>query len=55
MKLFNGPLLRRRAAQFTVAREQLDKGSRIIANWAECDAEGGQGQFLIRIFEDCLA
>jgi len=41
VKLFNGPLLRRRAAQFMAAREQLDKGSRIIAEFFA--AEGGIG------------
>jgi hypothetical protein len=64
VKLFNGPLLRRRVAEFMVAHERLDKGTNIIANWAKSlGAEGGigttkelsvQGQFLIRIFEDCL-
>jgi hypothetical protein len=64
VKLFNGPLLRRRAAEFAVPREQLDNGTRIIANWVRfLNAQGGigttreesvQGQFLISIFEECL-
>jgi hypothetical protein len=64
VKLFNGPLLRSRVAECMVAREQLDKGTRIISHWARSlDAEADisitrelsvKGQFLIRIFEDCL-
>jgi hypothetical protein len=64
VKLFNGPLLRRRVAESTVAREHLDKGTRIISHWSRSmAAEVGLGttkelsvqrQFLIAIFEDCL-
>jgi type I restriction-modification system DNA methylase subunit len=64
VKLFSGPLLRRKVAEGTVAREQLDKGTRIISHWdRSLAAEAGigttkelsaGGQFLIRIFEDCL-
>jgi hypothetical protein len=64
VKLFNGPLLRRRTAEFQISSVQLEKSTTIIANWvSSLRADKGigttreisvQGQFLIRIFEDCL-